>query len=330
MMLRGDEPPRTELDKPLGTYSAYLPPCYRGDARDSLATLRRLREWPVPDLVLPGHPRAQSTRPDPRLSQAQWESLLDGGIRDMETLLARYQADGADFLDVNPKMLLPDLYYLGDRGGSAVYGFFSGPRFFLVDAPGGPGLVAFVNERLRQLDRKPVTPTAVLLTACGAEETAGLAELLREWRPVVVAAASGVPRLRQSSPAGTEIIAATDLASRGWFPVSPVPVAGRGVSPVAYRLTWSGKSVFFSGRIPVKISQNAGERLIADLTHPPGDIRGYFTTMTQLHDGPRPDLWLPAAPTHGQNANLYDGQWVLEIENNLRVLQSMTSSTPGR
>ena len=32
MMLRGDDPPRTELDKPLGTYSAYLPPRYRGDA----------------------------------------------------------------------------------------------------------------------------------------------------------------------------------------------------------------------------------------------------------------------------------------------------------
>ena len=43
MMLQGDDPPRSELDKPLGTYSAYLPPRYRGDARDSLATLRRLR-----------------------------------------------------------------------------------------------------------------------------------------------------------------------------------------------------------------------------------------------------------------------------------------------
>ena len=173
-------------------------------------------------------------------------------------------------------------------------------------------------------------PTAVLLTACGAEETAGLAELLEKCRPVVVAAAAGIPRLRQSYPAGTEIIPAADLAARGWFPVSLVPVAGRGVSPVAYRLTWSGKSVLFSGRIPVKISQNAGERLIVDLIHPPGDLRGYFTSMTQLHDGPSPDLWLPAAPTHGQNANLYDGQWALEIENNLRVLQSIASSTPAR
>ena len=58
MMLRGDEKPRTELGKPLGTYSAYLAPRYRGDAKESLASLRRLREMPVPDLVLPGHPGA--------------------------------------------------------------------------------------------------------------------------------------------------------------------------------------------------------------------------------------------------------------------------------
>jgi len=44
-------------EEALGTYSAYLPPLYRGDARDYLGTLRRLRQLPLPDLVLPGHPR---------------------------------------------------------------------------------------------------------------------------------------------------------------------------------------------------------------------------------------------------------------------------------
>ncbi len=39
----------------------------------------------------------------------------------METLVARFQADGANFLDDNPKRLLPDLYYLGDFKGAAVY-----------------------------------------------------------------------------------------------------------------------------------------------------------------------------------------------------------------
>ena len=56
----------------------------------------------------------------------------------METLVARYEADGADFLDGVPKQLLPDLYYLGDFRGVAVYGFFASSKFFVVDAPGGP------------------------------------------------------------------------------------------------------------------------------------------------------------------------------------------------
>src|SRR5262245_16871666 len=39
----------------LGTYTAYLPPLYGGNARDYLASLERLKAMPVPDLVLPGH-----------------------------------------------------------------------------------------------------------------------------------------------------------------------------------------------------------------------------------------------------------------------------------
>ena len=69
MMLRGDKKPRTELGKPLGTYSAYLAPRYRGDAKDSLASLHRLRALPVPDLVLPGHPGADATPQSACLSQ---------------------------------------------------------------------------------------------------------------------------------------------------------------------------------------------------------------------------------------------------------------------
>ncbi len=323
MMLRGDEPPRTELDKPLGTYSAYLAPRYRGDASDSLATLRRLRGLPVPDLVLPGHPRADRIPQSPRLSQDRWESLLDGGIRDMEMLLARYAADGADFLDGQPRTLLPGLEYLGDFGGSAVYGFFAASQFFLVNAPGGPGLVEFVNSRLRQLGREATAPAAVLLTACGAEETAGLNELVEKCHLQVVAPASGISRIRELCPAGTIILPPEDLVARGWFPVRLIPVEGRGIAPIAYLLTWAGKTVMFSGRIPVKISQESGERLIADLTRPPGDLRAYFTCLTRLHQEPGPDLWLPSLPVHGQNANLYDREWPREIEENLLVLRSV-------
>ena len=106
-------------------------------------------------------------------SQARWEEILDRGIAEMAALQARYEADGADFLDGVPKRLLPDLYYLGDFRDAAVYGFFASSRFFLVDAPGGPGLLAFIRGRLRRLGLEPTEPAAVLLTSCDPGATAG-------------------------------------------------------------------------------------------------------------------------------------------------------------
>lgn len=329
MMLRGDEVPRTELGKPLGTYSAYLAPRYRGNARDSLNSLRRLRSLPVPDLVLPGHPGADPTPQSARLSQASWESLLDRGIRDMETLIARYQSDGALFLDGNPKQLLRDLYYLGDFRGAAVYGFFAASQFFLVDAPGGPGLVAFVNASLKQLGRTPVAATAVFLTSCHPATISGLAELIQKWHPQVVADPGNFERLTASYPSGIVLVSAWDLPERGWFPVRPISLKGRGEEAIAYQLSWAGKTVLFSGRIPVKINHDAHERLVMDLTTPKGDLRGYFASITRLQNA-YPDLWLPANPVDGQNANLYDNDWVRTIEDNLYVIKSLLSAGHNR
>jgi metallo-beta-lactamase class B len=108
-------------EEALGTYSAYLPPVYRGDALDYLGALRRLRQLSLPDLVLPGHPRMDPVPQSPRVSAERWQALLATGIARMEGLLAHYQADGANFLDGTPKELLPGLHYLGDLGPSAVY-----------------------------------------------------------------------------------------------------------------------------------------------------------------------------------------------------------------
>jgi hypothetical protein len=120
------------------------------------------------------------------------------------------------------------------------------------------------------------------------------------------------------------------LDTKGWFPVAAIPLDGRGRDPIAYRLTWAGKAVLFSGRIPVELSQDAGTKLIADLTRPPGDIRGYFTSLTRLHREAPPDLWLPAIPTHGQNANLYDGHWTRVIEDNLLVVRTILADPRRR
>jgi glyoxylase-like metal-dependent hydrolase (beta-lactamase superfamily II) len=329
MMLKGDEHPRNELGKPLGTYSAYLSPRYRGDAKDSLASLRRLRSMPVPDLVLPGHPAADVTPQSPCLTQERWESLLDQGIRDMETLVARYQADGADFLDGVPKPLLPDLYYLGDFRGVAVYGFFAKSKFFVVDAPGGAGLVEFLNTSLRRLGREPVAPAAVLLTACGAVETAGLKELVEMCHTQVVASAEGLESLKASCPPGTIFLSADELPDKHWFDVKPIPVQGRGSAPVAYQVDWAGKLVLFSGRIPAKINPKSAEALIADLSNSRDDLRDYFRSLNRLLPI-KPDLWLPLIPIDDQNANLYDTDWQREITENLVVIQLILANAPKR
>jgi hypothetical protein len=284
---------------------------------------------PVPDLVLPGHPAADVTPQSPCLTQHQWESLVDNGIRDMETLLARYQADGADFLDGNPKALLPDLDYLGDFGGSAVYGLFASSKFFVVDAPGGAGLVEFLNASLRRLGREPVAPTAVLLTGCGAAETAGLKELVEKCHTQVVAAAEGLDGLKASCPGGTITLSADELPGKGWFSVKPVSLRGRGVAPVGYQVEWAGKTVLLSGRIPIKINPKSAQALISDLSRSQDDLRDYFASLNRLLPL-KPALWLPSTPVDDQNANLYDGDWQREIMENLIVIRLILSNAKSR
>jgi glyoxylase-like metal-dependent hydrolase (beta-lactamase superfamily II) len=329
MMLRGDDSPRTELGKALGIYSAYLSPRYRGNAQDFLLTLRRLRALPVPNLVLPGHPGADVAPQSPCLSRERWHSLLDQGILDMQTLLARYQADGALFLDGTPKPILRGLDYLGNFQGMAIYALFASAKLFVIGTPAGPGFVQFTSTRLRQLGRQPTIPTAILLTSCGRLETAGLKEVVEEWHPSVVATSTGLENLRESSPVGMLTLSSADLVRKGWFPVTPIPLQGRGVAPVAYQLQLSGKTVLFSGGVLSRINQETGEQLARDLASSTGDIRGYFGSLMQLH-GLKADLWLPADPVDDQNANLYDGEWEHVIEDNLIAIKLILSNAQKR
>jgi glyoxylase-like metal-dependent hydrolase (beta-lactamase superfamily II) len=297
-----------ERDSPFGTYVAYLAPRYRGDAAAFLSSLRQLRKLAAPDLVLPGHPSSDRVPQSPALSPARWEALLEGGIREMETLVARYERDGANFLDGAPKRLLPGLYYLGDFEGTAVYGFFSSSKFVVVDAPGGPGLGDFLNSRLRQLGLKPAPPAAVLLTACGPKETAGLKELVERNQTQVVASPAGIQRVKELCPAGTAVLRAEDWADKDWPVVKPILLRGRGLGPVAYQGTWAGKTVLFSGRMLSRVTQPALAGLVNDLSAAGGNARDYLDSLVELGDL-KPDLWLPAVPTDGQNANLYDSDW---------------------
>ena len=165
-----------------------------------------------------------------------------------------------------------------------------------------------------------MAPTAVLLTSCGPDETAGLKELVERWHPLVVASAEGVERIKELCPLRDSHPLGVGAGGKGWFDVKPIPLAGRGFAPMGYQLAWAGKTVLFSGRIPLKINQESGEKLISDLTSGQGDVRGYFASITELARL-KPDLWLPAIPTDGQNANLYDSDWERTIEDHLFVIK---------
>ncbi|HKB38732.1 MAG TPA: MBL fold metallo-hydrolase [Gemmataceae bacterium] len=308
LSLSGEEGSPSSARWPLGTYTAYLAPRYRGSATAFLSTFRRLRELPVPDLVLPGHPRNDPEPQSPVLSQKRWEDLLDTGIREMERLQGRFARDGASFLDGVPKKLLPDLYYLGEVKGVAVYGFFSSSKFFLVNAPGGAGLCEFLNARLRQLGLKPVSPTAVLLTSGDQETTAGLPELVNQHHLQVIAPADAREAIRKACPLGTEVLSAEDLPRAHGLPVQPIPLPGYGRAPMAYLVRWAGKSVLFSGRIPMRFSPAGTETFARDLHGARVDSLDYRASLWRLGEL-SPDLWLPAFPTDGQNANVSARDW---------------------
>lgn len=307
-MLVGLEKSHQRIDKPLGTYSTYLAPRFRGDAKTYLASLRELRALPVPDLVLPGHPRADPEPQSPQVSPERWAALLDQGIAEMAALVARYEADGADFLDGSPKLLLPDLYYLGDFQGAAVYAFFASSRLFLVNAPGGPGLLSFVKDRLKQVGRKPAEPTAVLLTSCDPASTSGLKDLIQECHPEVIVSPAGVQKMKEYCPPGTAVVSAEALPTRAWFEVTPIPLRAPGSAPIAYRARWSGKIVLFSGQIPVNPKPRSEAEQFSHITQSREATLDYLFSVYQLAE-PKPDLWLPAFPLNGQNANLYENEW---------------------
>ena len=267
----------------LGTYSTYLPPLYGGDARDYLATLHKLQEIPVPDLLLPGHPRRDVGMLSAQVTPQQWSALLDKGIRQMEELIARYDTDGADFLDGNPKELLPGLHYLGDFAGTSMYCFVHESSLILFDAPGGPELSGFLERRLEDIGLELSMLVAVVLTESVTEATAGLTDLVGKTDCQVVAARTDLGSVRDLAPDATLVPAEAVVSEYGWFPLQPVSIAGFAGTRTAFRIEWAGKRVLLSGRVPPQS----------------------LARIPEL----QPELWLPARPVHGQNANLYGSDW---------------------
>jgi hypothetical protein len=116
-------------------------------------------------------------------------------------------------------------------------------------------------------------------------------------------------------------VAAEELPARNWFEIRPLLLGGRGVAPVAYELPWAGRTVLFSGRLPIRLRQPAVDELLKELAQSKRH-RDHFEEALGRLGNVKPDLWLPALPVDGQNANLYGREWEQIIDGNRRLVFS--------
>jgi glyoxylase-like metal-dependent hydrolase (beta-lactamase superfamily II) len=326
MGLVGDLNSRGEIAKPLGTYSAYLAPRYRGDATAFLTSLRALRKLDRVDLILPGHPRMDSIPTSPAISRKRRLEMIDRGIADMRSLISRYQTDGANHLDGIPKKLADDLYYFGDRDRFAIYGLILADRFYLVNAPGGPGIVDFLREGFRKLKIEPLVPTDVILTDIGPDETSGLKDLLTQTQVRIFTSAEGVAPIKNRSPEGTIVIAANDSSISDSLGLSIEPIALRvpGRAPLVWRIRLKKKSALVTGSLPVDVDQALEADFVRRFSENEAAIDDSLDALDQLR-GLKPDLWIPTVAVDGQNACLYDNSWAEILDRDRSLIERARS-----
>lgn len=288
----------------LGTYSTYLPPRYRGNAGDYLATLKKLQELPVPQLLLPGHPETQLGSISARITPEQWSSLLRRGVRQMETLNARYTADGADFLDGTPRELLPGLYYLGDYSHNAVYCAAKDSSIILFDAAESPEFVRFLESRLEDFGLDLSRLSAVVLTEYHAKSAHVIETLVQQTKCRIVAGKSDRDAILRDNPDANVLPPELVARELNWNSLESIAIEGLQSPRTAYSIRWRGKNLLISGSIPLKVTrESAGEFQAADF-----DGRKLMQSLARIREM-TPDLWLPRNPVHGHNANLYGNEW---------------------
>ena len=202
--------------------------------------------------------------------------------------------------------------------GLAVYCMATPAGLVLFDAPGGPGLVDFLESKLRAAGLESAQTAAVLLTSCGPEATAGLGALVEKTGCCVVASKAGRRSVEARCPPGTAVLSQDDLLSAGWLEARALPLEGLGVAPMAYQLRWQGKTVLVSGRIPMKINRWTALDLAKALAGSDGDAELYLRSVRQL-GALKPDIWLPSTPLNGQNASLDRDEWAETIADNERA-----------
>jgi glyoxylase-like metal-dependent hydrolase (beta-lactamase superfamily II) len=313
------------------TYPVYLPPRFKGDAGDYAESIQRLLDMDPPDMLLTGHPRQQRQPQSLELDTQHWQGLLTSAKDELQTALDRRRDDGADFLDGIAKQIDPGMYYLGDLESTAVYWITYQELSILVNAPGKDQLFEFLATSLKSLGLPANEPDIVLLTSGNQTECSGLTSLTSS--PKVIA-----PFAREINSKIPNVVSQEQLKSVVPDFITVIPLGKDAVSSSAYSMYINSRQVLITPAIPRNISivwtnRENGRTVDGPLQPQFNELRNHLSTSRELSDHYRsalqqlaevsPDVWLPALPLTGQNANLYDDQWKHVIESNLKV-------APGR
>ena len=131
----------------------------------------------------------------------------------------------------------------------------------------------------------------------------------------MVAPAEGLSAIKELCPPGTAFLPAEDLSKEAGVSLKALTLRDRGAALAAYLLHWHGKTVLITGKIPVPVGYREIEWLYAELSQSRTDTVDFLVSVHAL-DALEPDLWLPASPSNGQNANLYANEWKDTLEKN--------------
>lgn len=291
-----------------GSYSTKLAPRYGGDVRRYCKSLEKLRRLAKPDFVLPGHPGYEPAPADPRLSEAQWQSLVGRGLSEAQRIAQRYAQDGADFLDGTPKELLDGVYYLGDFEGRAAYALVSGERALLFDAARGTNAAERLAAARDTLGLQAPRISAVLLTSCQAENLTGLRSIVEQTGCRVVAPVEALQVVTKVCPEGTTVVSCDELPAIGWEQVHAEAMAGTGDPQAAYYFRHGETMVLVSGTVPIDGDFDEFTRLSEQRPPSGTDLEACLESLRRLKPIV-PNVWLSAIPWRGRNANLYDRDW---------------------
>lgn len=292
----------------IGTYSARLPPRYRGDAHSYLRSLERLHDLSAPDLLLPGHPGSDLAAPDPHLAEEDWQSLLERGMRDLRLIDDRYTRDGADFLNGTPKALAEGVYYLGDAEGRASYALVDEGQAVLFDGVRGQDALERLNSCCDTLGVPMPRVSTVVLTSVNSENLSGLYTMVVETGCRVVVPDAGAATVADYCPQGASIIAAEELSAAEWTDIRSVSLGGLGPPEAAYYFRRNGSLVLISGDVPLDLDAIEVGKLQRQPPPEGWNPQLYTVSLARLAEI-TPDIWLCPKPLRGRNANIYDRGW---------------------